>query len=213
MEQKDEKIIVLFAGGSASGKTKICERVVKELVREGHEEALNVELDGFYHNPPEGVSGEDHNWDHPDAFDWKLLADVLTRLKRGESVWLPEHDFENYCQIEKAKFVNCAGKVILVNGLYTLHNPIIRNLADYKVFVECDSDIALMRRAIRDERERGYSFEITTMRYTKHVKPAFHEHIEPTRKYADIYIPNQSNVGVEKNIGVDILIEFLKTRL
>jgi uridine kinase len=206
-----KRIIILIAGGSSSGKSAICDRFKLEL---DEKKVIILEMDGFYEDPPEGILGEDHDWDHPDAFNRPLLRKKLADLQSGKPTWLPGHDYKNYCQIEKFIYVDKPeANIIIVNGLFPLYYAEIREMADYKFFIDCDSDVALIRRTTRDASDRGYSVETTMKRYSEQVKPAYHTYIEPTKKYADLCIPNHSNLGVEKNISVTILVEFLKTLL
>lgn len=200
---KQPKLITV-SGGSSSGKTSFCEIIEKKL---GRKNVCFISLDWFYKELPNGVNGTDWNWDSPDAFDIEYLISVIESLKKGISVWAPEHDFITYKRKNEAHYLDPA-PIILLEGIYTLYYDSIRQLTSYSFFVDCDSDTAFARRVIRDKQERGYSFELTMERYSKFVKPAFQDNIKPTKKYADIIILNHGKEKIKNNKGVEVVIGF-----
>jgi len=156
---------------------------------------------------PSGSSGEEHNWDHPDSFDWDALINTVKKLKSGEPAQVPKHDFSKYKRIDNYKTIY-PQSIIIVDGLFTLYNEKLIEMATYKIFVLCDEDISLSRRLKRDTEERGYSHEVVIERYFRHVKPSFRDYINPTKRRADIIIQNMG-FCIEKNKGVEILIKCL----
>jgi uridine kinase len=199
-----ETKVILIAGGSSSGKSSISSYIKKII---GADSVCIVRMDWFYNEVPSGSSGEEHNWDHPDSFDWDALINTVKKLKSGEPAQVPKHDFSKYKRIDNYKTIY-PQSIIIVDGLFTLYNEKLIEMATYKIFVLCDEDISLSRRLKRDTEERGYSHEVVIERYFRHVKPSFRDYINPTKRRADIIIQNMG-FCIEKNKGVEILIKCL----
>ncbi len=179
--------IIGVAGGSSSGKTTISERLV-ELT--GPEHVSLIELDSYYldrsDEPPE--ERRVLNYDHPDAFDWPLLNDHLAALANGASVPVPIYDYALDNRSGQVRIVEPA-RIIVVDGILVLWDRDLRDLFDLKIFVDTAADVRLIRRLRRDIAERGRTAESVIDQYLATVKPAHERFVEPSKRYADVIIP------------------------
>lgn len=179
--------IIGVAGGSSSGKTTISERLV-ELT--GPEHVSLIELDSYYldrsDEPPE--ERRTLNYDHPDAFDWPLLNGHLAALAKGDSVPVPIYDYALDNRSGQVRIVEPA-RIIVVDGILVLWDRALRDRFDLKIFVDTAADVRLIRRLRRDIAERGRSAESVIDQYLATVKPAHERFIEPSKRYADVIIP------------------------
>lgn len=203
---KEEICVVGIAGGSASGKTSI----IKKLKKIFKDEILMIGHDFYYWNNDD-LSMEERinlNYDHPKSFETERLINDLKLLKSGKSVQLPIYDYTIHTR-KKETLKVFPKPVIIVEGILILENKDLRDLMDIKVYVDVDSDIRLIRRLLRDTKERGRSVESILTQYLKTVKPMHEEFIEPSKKHADIIIPR----GAENAPAVNILVEHIKTLL
>ena len=179
--------IIGVAGGSSSGKTTISERLV-ELT--GPEHVSLIELDSYYldrsDEPPEERRAL--NYDHPDAFDWPLLNDHLAALANGASVPVPIYDYALDNRSGQVRIVEPA-RIIVVDGILVLWDRALRDRFDLKIFVDTAADVRLIRRLRRDIEERGRTAESIIDQYLATVKPAHERFIEPSKRYADVIIP------------------------
>lgn len=179
--------IIGVAGGSSSGKTTISERLV-ELT--GPEHVSLIELDSYYldrsDEPPEERRAL--NYDHPDAFDWPLLNDHLAALANGASVPVPIYDYADDNRSGDVRIVEPA-RIIVVDGILVLWDRALRERFDLKIFVDTGADVRLIRRLRRDMAERGRSADSVIDQYLSTVKPAHERFIEPSKRYADVIIP------------------------
>lgn len=189
--------LVGIAGGSGSGKTTFAKKVLQRI---GDPSVALLHQDSYYlPSPPQHlrVHGEP-NFDHPEAFDWPLLKDHLSRLKAGEQVACPVYDYSISRRVAETELVGPC-RTILMEGIYTLWDPEIRNLFDIKAFLQVEADIRFIRRLHRDVRERSRTLDSIIRQYYDTVRPMHHEYLEPQRQYADIV------VGEETDIAADIL--------
>lgn len=203
---KEEICVVGIAGGSASGKTSI----IKKLKKIFKDEILMIGHD-FYYWSNDNLSMEERkklNYDHPKSFETEKLIEDLKTLKKGKSVNLPIYDYTIHTR-KKETLKVFPKPVIIVEGILILENKELRNLMDIKVYVDVDSDIRLIRRLLRDTKERGRSVDSVLTQYLKTVKPMHEEFIEPSKKHADLIIPR----GAENTPAVNILVEHLKSLL
>jgi uridine kinase len=179
--------IIGVAGGSSSGKTTISERLV-ELT--GPEHVSLIELDSYYldrsDEPPEERRAIDY--DHPDAFDWPLLNGHLAALANGDSVPVPIYDYAHDNRSGEVRIVKPA-RIIVVDGILVLWDRDLRDQFDLKIFVDTAADVRLIRRLRRDIAERGRSAESVIDQYLETVKPAHERFIEPSKRHADVIIP------------------------
>ena len=196
--------IIGVTGGSGSGKTLFIKRLIENLPK-----VAVHSMDNYYINrqlQPKDEKGIE-NFDTLDSIDVeKYLADLKTLVK-GESIKLIEYNFNNANSEQKEIEVESAG-VILVEGIFVLYVEEVRNLLDLKIFIEAPDFLMLKRRIIRDAEERGYDLSDVLYRFEHHVTPAFRNYIQPSRKWADLVIPNHNNF----DIALDVVTTFLNQR-
>jgi uridine kinase len=179
-------MIIGIAGASGSGKTTIAKKIYSAL----HKDAVLITHDSYYKNHPH-LSLEERagmNFDHPDSLETSLLIEHLIKLKEGKAIEHPQYDFTTHQRNEKMIKVKPVS-VILVEGILIYTDPVLRELMDIKVFVDTDTDICLLRRIKRDVEQRGRTLRSVLDQYIDTVKPMYHEFVEPSKRYADIIIP------------------------
>ena len=195
-----------WPGGSASGKTTIVEQVQKYFG-----DQIEVISHDSYYLPHNSMSYEERtrlNYDHPSSFDTQRLYEDVVKLKNGETIQRPVYDYTIHNRSLETVTVT-PKPIILLEGILVLENEALRNLMDLKVFVDTDADERIMRRISRDTLERGRSIESVITQYRDTVKPMHDKYVEPTKYTADIILP----WGGENTVGIDMLIEYLKTKL
>lgn len=200
-----DMFLVGIAGGSGSGKTTFAKKVLKRV---SDSRVALIHQDSYYlPGLPEHlqVNGE-LNFDHPDAFDWALLRDHLEQLKAGHAIQVPTYDYKENRRLDVTEKVGPC-KVIVVEGIYTLWDQRMRDLFDIRVFLHIESDIRFIRRLHRDVRERGRSLDSIIRQYYDTVRPMYHTYLDPTRRYADL------TVGEESDIAADVVAARIKERL
>jgi len=188
------------AGGTSSGKTTVSERLA-ELA--GSEALALIKLDSYYVALPGQTFEErtEFNYDHPDAFDWQLLNDHLAALANGATVPVPIYDFPNYDRTDQVRMLAPA-RIIVVEGILVLYEPTLRERFDLKVYIDTDADLRFIRRLQRDVAERGRTVDSVIAQYLESVRPAHEQFIEPSKRYADVIIP-QGGMNVP---AIDVLL-------
>ncbi len=188
------------AGGSSSGKTTISERLV-ELTGEQH--LSRIELDSYYKDRSDHTLEErsQADYDHPDAFDWDLLNDHLAALANGASVPVPIYDFAQHNRSGETREVH-PNRIVVVDGILVLYDRALRERFDLKIFVDTAPDIRLIRRLQRDVAERGRTPDSVIEQYLTTVKPAHERFIEPSKRHADVIIPE----GGLNRPAIDVLL-------
>jgi len=210
--EKKEAFIIGVAGGTASGKTSVCQLIISSL--KDHRVAM-ISQDSFYRplTSTEKDNVTDYNFDHPDAFDWSLLTSTITNLKHqnksGRPVEIPSYDFVTHSRFEETKTMIYGADVIILEGILVFYPKELREIFDMKIFVDADADTRLARRVIRDINHRGRDVMGVLRQYEKFVKPAFDEYINPTKKYADVIIPR----GADNLVAINLIGEHIKRRL
>jgi uridine kinase len=196
-------MIIGIAGGTGSGKTTVVRKIVESLPAGS---VAVVSQDSYYkdssHLPWEERRAQ--NFDEPRAFDWTLLHDHLLRLRNGEAVDAPVYDFVTCSRLKETVHVE-PREVILLEGIMALVDPDIRAILDMKIFVDADPDERLIRVLRRDSVERGRTIENLIDRYQTIIKPMHNLHIEPTKAYADLIVPQ----GGSNNVAIDVLTQFI----
>src|SRR6476620_4277393 len=202
-----QPLIIGIAGGSGSGKSTVAKNVIKAL---GAGSMCAVDMDGYYRNFAHLSLDERRviNWDHPDAFDWDLLIDHLTRLSRREAIEKPVYDFVTHTRRPDPLHVE-ATDVVVVDGILLVVDPRVRELCDVKVFVDADADIRLIRRIKRDMAKRGRPLEEILDQYLSTVQPMHLEFVETSKRYADIIVPR----GGQNQVAVEMLVARVRGRL
>lgn len=195
---------MLVAGGSASGKSTVVNEIVKKA---GLKDVLIIKHDDYYKamDDLDFATRKTVNYDHPDSLDNALLLDHLTQLLAGETIEKPVYDFVNFERTAKTETI-APHKVMIVEGILILDDPLIRALSDLSVYVELDDDTRFIRRMKRDMDERGRSLDSIIQQYQTTVKPMFHQFVRPTKRYADVIIPNDS----KHDIAVDLIAAKIK---
>jgi uridine kinase len=196
--------IIGIAGGTGSGKTTVVKRIASVLP---HHCATIIPLDSYY-NDTTGMTDEERraiNFDHPDAFDWKLLTEHIKMLKSGQAVEQPTYSYIISNRLPETVHVE-PKPVIILEGIMTLHYKKLRDMMDLKIYVDTDSDVRLIRNIRRDVVERGRTVDMVLNHYENDVKPMHEQFIEPTKKYADLIIP----WGRENKRGIDILKTYIE---
>jgi len=182
-------LVVGIAGGTGAGKTTIAREITA-----GVDSVTLVPLDNYYADRSElpMAEREEINYDHPDAFDWPLLREQLVALCEGRTVEMPEYDFAVHNRTDETTTVE-PGDVVLVEGILTLHDEVVRDLLDVKLYVETDADVRIIRRIRRDVIERGRDLDGVVSQYLETVKPMHEQFVEPTKKDADLIVPEGAN--------------------
>lgn len=197
-------LLILVAGGSASGKST----VVKEILdRAGLDDVLIIKHDDYYLDQSDLPLEVRYltNYDHPSSLDNELLYKHLVTLLDGYSIDKPTYDFVNHTRSTVVEHVS-PKPIIIVEGILILENEKIRDLSNMNLFVELDDDTRFIRRLLRDMRERGRTLESIISQYETTVKPMFHKHIKPTKRFADVIIPNDR----KHDIAVDLIVTKIK---
>jgi uridine kinase len=200
-------LIIGIAGGSGCGKST----VVKQIIRYLPQDAVTILPQDAYYKDNGHKSAEERariNFDHPSSIEWNLLIRQLETLKAGKPVEMPVYSYVTCARSKETIPVN-PSKVIIVEGILILTNPRLRSKMDIKVFVDADGDDRLMRIIWRDIEERGRSFRQVLEHYERFVKPMHLQFIEPTKRYADIIVPQ----GGQNKVAIDILSSRIKTHL
>ena len=199
--------IIGIAGGTGSGKTTVVRKVIETLPKD---EVAIIPQDSYYrdngHLPLE--ERQEINFDHPRSLEFKLLIDHIKKLKEGKEIQQPIYSYLT-CTRSKETILVKPKKVIIVEGILILQNAQLRNLMDIKVYVDADNDDRLMRVIQRDLVERGRSVNKVLERYEKTVKPMHLQFIEPTKRYADVIIPQ----GGDNQVGIDLLSSIIEKKL
>ena len=197
--------VIGIAGGTGSGKSTL----VKRLQEAFHEADVATLCHDYYYKAHPELSYEERtslNYDHPQAFDTDMLVEHIRALKNNVPIERPVYSFVEHNRMAESVPVK-PSKVIIVDGILIFENKELRELMDMKVFVDTDADIRLSRRILRDVQERGRSMESVITQYTTTVKPMHEEFVEPSKKYADVIIPE----GGFNSVAVSMLIENIKS--
>lgn len=178
-------IFIGIAGGTGSGKTTLTRHL-----KEHFGDAVTVIGHDSYYKRQDGKTYEERskvNYDHPDAFETSLLVEHLKALKAGRSIQCPVYSYVDHNRTDETVEV-FPTKVIIVEGILIFQDPTLRDMFDIKIFVETDADVRILRRALRDIRDRGRTLESVITQYLTTVKPMHEQYVEPSRKYADIIV-------------------------
>lgn len=196
-----ECMVIGVAGGTGSGKSTFTNRLKTEFG-----DSITIVYQDNYYKCRDGIPFEERkriNYDHPDALETDLLVKHIQKLKDGHAVDCPVYDYSQHNRSNKTIRIE-PRKVIIVEGILVLQDEALRNLLDIKVYVEADADERIMRRAIRDMKERGRDLESIFEQYVTTVKPMHYMYVEPTKAMADIVINSGMN---------DVAFDIMKTEI
>ncbi|KTG08594.1 uridine kinase [Haloprofundus marisrubri] len=197
--------VIGIAGGTGAGKTTVS-RLITESVGES---VTRIPLDNYY----EDLSHLDFeertevNYDHPSAFEWELLREQLRLLTEGQSVEMPQYDFEEHNRKDERMTVEPTD-VIILEGILSLYDEAVNEMMDLRLYVETDADVRILRRIDRDVVERGRNLEGVMDQYLSTVKPMHEQFIEPSKKHADLIIPEGAN-----SVAVNLLEEKVRAEV
>lgn len=197
-------IVIAIGGGTASGKTTVANEVLGETQKVG--KVSMIRLDDYYKYHPELDFNQRAalNYDHPDSIDWDLLLNHLQDLKNGITIQKPIYDFTDHQRSQKTEIVE-PSHVIILEGILALAEERIRNLADIKLYVDTADDLRFIRRLTRDINARGRTVDSVIHQYFETVRPMHIQFVEPSKRYADLIIPNGG-----KN---PIVVDFISTKI
>lgn len=200
-------IIIGIAGGTGSGKTTLTARLRDHF---GEDEVSVINHDSYYKRHDE-LPYEERcklNYDHPDSFDTALLVEHLQALRRGESVEVPVYNYAIHNRSDKTVTVHPA-PVIIVEGILIFASPELCELMDLKVFVDTDADVRILRRIVRDVKARGRTLDSVVTQYLTTVKPMHEQFVEPSKRKADLIVPE----GGRNLVALELLIKWIADHL
>ena len=200
-------MIIGISGGTGSGKTTVARKIIAEV---GAENVVFLPQDAYYRNLGDMPIDLRHrvNFDHPDAFDTELLINHLEALRAGESIDQPIYDYAT--RSRKPETIHVEPRpVMILEGILVFVHPQLRGLMDLKIFVDADADIRFIRRLDRDVHERGRTLESIITQYTTTVRPMHLQFVEPSKRYADIIIPE----GGFNEVGIDLITGKIRSTL
>ena len=202
-----QPVLIGIAGGTGSGKTSFAAAIMDAV---GSADAVLLSQDAYYYDHQE-LSLEERskvNYDHPRAFDADLLLHHLGDLKNGRPVPKLTYDYATHSRKETGGLVE-AKRVIIVEGILVLDDERLRRLLDIKLYIDTDADVRVLRRLRRDILERGRDLEMVTKQYLESVRPMHLEFVEPSKRYADLIVPE----GAENQVALDLVIARIKSFL
>ena len=204
---KDGSIIVIgIAGGTGSGKTTITRKIMQHFGGN-----VSVIYHDNYYKAHDDMPMEDRaklNYDEPAAFDTDMLVEQLRLLKQGHTIHCPVYDFSVHNRTKETIEI-APKKVIIVEGLLIFQSQELRDLMDIKIYVDTDADVRILRRIVRDVRDRGRSLESVVNQYLTTVKPMHEQFVEPSKRKADIIIPE----GGHNQVALDMVLERVRAHL
>lgn len=202
-----DNILIGIAGGSGSGKTTLANTLISYF---GKNEVSLLRHDNYYKRLDD-IPFEERikvNYDHPDAFDTDLLCGHIMDLKAGKAIEMPVYDYSIHNRSDKIIRVQ-PNPVIILEGILILAEPRLVDLMDFKIYVDTDADERILRRIIRDVKERGRSLDSVITQYRETVKPMHDQFVEPSKRKANIIIPE----GGRNDAAMEVIVELIRSRL
>lgn len=200
------RVIIGICGGTASGKTTLAEKIYEEF----NCCTTLIGMDSYYKSDA-SIPIEERakcNYDHPDAFETELLIKHLKELKKGNAVDVPQYDYRNHLRKEEVTHVE-SKQIIIIEGILLLENIKLCNLLDIKIYVDTDADVRILRRIMRDVKERGRSLDSVVNQYQSTVKPMHEQFVEPYKRRADIIVPQ----GGHNVVALDVILACINHKL
>ena len=200
-----KRLVIGICGGTGSGKTTIAERIISVLAPAS---VLVLQQDHYYRDFPQ-LSLEERtqlNFDHPDSFDTPLLVEHVRKLSEGQAIDRPVYDFAKYERASETIRIESYPAIIL-EGILIFENKALRDLMDIKIFVDTDADLRFIRRLRRDIVERGRTVESVVGQYLSTVRPMHLEFVEPSKRHADVIIPE----GGHNDVGIDLVSQKIRS--
>jgi uridine kinase len=200
-------MIIGICGGTGSGKTTIARKIVQSV---GRGNVVLVEQDSYYRNLADMPLDERHqaNFDHPDSIDSDMLVNHIKRLKQGQSIEMPVYDYKTHTRSDESEHID-PKPVVIVEGILIFAESRVLDLLDFRIFVDTPDDIRLIRRLRRDITERGRSVEGTLWQYENTIRPMHFEFVEPSKRFADIILPEGGNSEVTSEFVCSMVREKL----
>ena len=200
-----QPFVIGICGGTGSGKTTITNRLSRALSESG---VLVIQQDHYYRDLSHLTIEErsTRNFDLPNALDTNLFIEHVKQLRDGQAVERPVYDFTQHRRVAETTRLE-SQPAILIEGILIFENEALRNLMDIKIFVDTDADLRFIRRLVRDIRDRGRTLESVIDQYEKTVRPMHLEFVEPSKRYADIIIPE----GGHNEVGIDLVIQKVRS--
>ena len=198
-------LIIGICGGTGAGKTTITRRIIEAL---SESNVSVLEQDHYYKDTPHLPLAErvKQNFDHPDSIDTPLLIEHIKLLRSGQAIDRPTYDFTDYRRVPQVVRLEPRPATI-IEGILIFDSKPLRELMDIKIFVDTDADIRFIRRLVRDIEERGRTVESVIQQYRTTVRPMHMEFVEPSKRYADIIIPE----GGQNEVGIDLVIQKVRS--
>lgn len=200
-------LVIGIAGGTGSGKTTVVRKIIDSLPKD----EVAVMPQDCYYNDNAHIPLEERlkmNYDEPSSIEWSLLCDHISRLKNGETIQMPTYDFITCSRLRETVTVK-PRDVIVVEGILVLTDKPLRDMLDVKVFVDADADERLIRVITRDCIERGRTPQMVIDRYQETLKPMHELYIEPSKRYADLIVPQGGN----NNVAIKLLTDYIRSLL
>jgi uridine kinase len=194
-----------MCGGTGSGKTTITRRIIEAL---SETNVVVLQQDNYYRDYP-GMPFAERvkvNFDHPDSMDTPLLAEHVRQLRAGQAIERPTYDYANFQRLKGTVRIEPRAAII-VEGILIFENKALRDVLDIKIFVDTEADLRFIRRLVRDIRDRGRTTEMVVEQYMKTVRPMHLEFVEPSKRYADVIIPE----GGHNDVGIDLVIQKIRS--
>lgn len=203
-------VVISVAGGSGSGKTTVVDKIIASFKKK---EVRVIRVDDYY-KKLDNISLEERkliNYDHPNSLDFDLFINQVNELREGKTIEKPLYDYIIHNRKEETERIEPA-KILILEGILVMYPEEVRNISDIKVFVDTDPDIRFIRRLQRDTIERGRSVESVIKQYLSTVRPMHEAFVEPTKKFADIIIPNEFSHDVAVSVITTKIKEILQDK-
>jgi len=207
MINKKSSLVFGIAGGTGSGKTTIADYILKTV---GHEKIAFLPHDAYYRDQT-GLTQEERaqvNFDHPSSLETELLIEHITKLRNQEPIQLPTYDFKTHSRNQETITIH-PQPIVVIEGILIFVEPELRKLFDLKIYVDTDADIRLIRRLKRDIEERGRTTESVINQYLETVRPMHLEFVEPSKRYANVIIPE----GGYNTVALDLIVARIEAML